>query len=98
MGTPAACSYATISYGHHENSIILPTYGSQLLYYKRYIDDIFGIWIPPERDPIGTWNRFKSDLNNWGALEWLIEEPSHATTFLDLNIKIDNKSITFSTF
>jgi hypothetical protein len=48
MGTPAACSYATISYGHHENSIILPTYGSQLLYYKRYIDDIFGIWIPPE--------------------------------------------------
>jgi hypothetical protein len=25
MGTPATCSYATISYGQHENSLILPT-------------------------------------------------------------------------
>jgi hypothetical protein len=41
MGTPAACAYATISYGQHENDIILPRFVPQLLYYKRYIDDIF---------------------------------------------------------
>lgn len=35
MGTPAACAYATISYGQHENSVILPNYAQQLLYYKR---------------------------------------------------------------
>jgi len=30
MGTPAACACATISYGQHENSKILPVYKSQL--------------------------------------------------------------------
>jgi len=27
MGTPAACSYATITYGQHENSQIFPKFG-----------------------------------------------------------------------
>jgi hypothetical protein len=55
MGTPAACAYATISFGHHENSKILPTFQPQLLYFKRYIDDIFGIWIPPTKNRLATW-------------------------------------------
>jgi hypothetical protein len=54
MGTPTACSYATVSYGHHENSKVIPTYKKQLVYYKRYIDDIFGIWLPPPKDKIKT--------------------------------------------
>jgi hypothetical protein len=44
MGTPAACAYATISFGQYENQYLLPTFQPHLLYYKRYIDDIFGIW------------------------------------------------------
>jgi hypothetical protein len=47
MGTPTACSYATVSFGHYENSIILTEFNSNLIYYKRYIDDITGIWLPP---------------------------------------------------
>ncbi len=39
MGTPTACAYATILYGHHENSKILPRFSKYLLYYKRYIDE-----------------------------------------------------------
>jgi len=31
MGTPAACAYATITFGQHENSVILPNYRSQLI-------------------------------------------------------------------
>jgi hypothetical protein len=46
MGTPVACAYATVSYGQHENTEILPRFSSNLLYFKRYIDDIFGIWLP----------------------------------------------------
>jgi len=76
MGTPAACAYATVSYGHHENTKILPAFRSQLLYYKRYIDDIFGIWLPPLRDQAETWNSFKHELDNWGKLKWIVEEPS----------------------
>ncbi len=98
MGTPAACAYATISYGQHENSVILPNYAQQLLYYKRYIDDIFGIWLPPKHNHLTKWNEFKQHLNSWGSLEWAIEDPSRRTNFLDLDISIKGNFITTSTF
>ncbi len=98
MGTPAACAYATISYGQHENSVILPNYAQQLLYYKRYIDDIFGIWLPPKHNHLTKWNEFKQHLNSWGSLEWTIEGPSRRTNFLDLDISIKDNVITTSTF
>lgn len=47
MGTPAACAYATITYGHFENTVILTEFRPQILFYRRYIDDIFGLWVPP---------------------------------------------------
>jgi hypothetical protein len=69
MGTPAACTYATISYGQRKNSNTLPKFQLQLLYYKKYIEDIFGIWLLPRSNQLTTWNAFKSELNNWGKLE-----------------------------
>jgi len=98
MGTPVACAYATRSYGQHENSYILPNFGAQLLYYRRFIDDVFGIWIPPETNPEGKWKEFTEALNNWGGLEWVTEKPTKATVFLDLNIKILQSKIHTSTF
>jgi len=98
MGTPAACAYATISYGQHENSVILQKYSNNLLYFKRYIDDIFGIWLPPPTQKQATWESFKQDLNNWGTLSWVIENPSSETNFLDLNIKIIDSKIVTATF
>ena len=49
MGTPVACTYAMLSFGHHENVEILPTFQPNLIYYRRYIDDILGIWVPPAK-------------------------------------------------
>jgi hypothetical protein len=98
MGTPVACSYATVTYGQHENSNILTEFQPQLLYYRRYIDDFFGIWLPPPVNNNDTWNRFKTTLNNWGTLEWIIDTPSLQTIFLDLNISLKNSTITTSTF
>ena len=98
MGTPAACSYATISFGHYENEHILTEFNSNLLYYKIYIDDVIGVWIPSRKDNYQTWNSFKSKLNNWGALKWVIEEPSLHTHFLDLKISITGSSFKISTF
>jgi hypothetical protein len=94
MGTSSACAYATLTYGHHENTSIIPIFHNQLLYYCRYIDDVLGIWIPQEESPGLTWTDFKNKLNNWGVLKWTIEEPSTHTTFLDLNIDINGSSIT----
>ncbi len=39
MGTLVTCSYATIIIGHHENTNILTTFQSNLLYYRRYINN-----------------------------------------------------------
>ena len=97
MGTPVACAYATITYGHFENTVILPNYSANLLFYHRYINNIFGIWLPSQNNTI-TWSKFKADLNKWDKLEWSIEEPSKETHFLDLNISIRESAINFSTY
>jgi hypothetical protein len=47
MGTPVACAYATITFGQFENSVILSDFRCHLLFYKCFIDDIIGIWLPP---------------------------------------------------
>jgi hypothetical protein len=95
MGTPAAPLYATITYGVHENTRILPNFRNHLFYYKRFIDDIIGIWLP---SPDQTWKDFKDTLNGFGALSWNIEEPSDHTTFLDLEIRIQDQRLTFKTY
>jgi len=98
MGMPAACAYATILFGNQENNKILPMFKSQLIYYKHCIDDIFGILIPPNKNKIRTWNAFKEELNNWGHLVWVIEDPSLKTTFLDLNFQLNGSTVITSTF
>jgi hypothetical protein len=97
MGTPVACSYATVAYGQHENKSILMTFSPYLLYYQRYIDDIFGIWLPPITENDDAWERFKRELNNWGTLEWITENPSKQTTFLDLHLHLRGTTIITNT-
>jgi hypothetical protein len=98
MGTPVACNCATVTYGHFENTVVIPRFKSNLYYYKNYIDDIFGIWIPPPTNQLTTWTNFKNTLNQWGLLEWLTEEPSKQTNFLDLTIHPQQNKITTSTY
>jgi hypothetical protein len=98
MGTPVACSYATTSYGNHENLHILPNFTANLHYYKRYIDDVFGIWLPCQ-DNDSIWQQFKATMNNFGTLKWVIADPSTSVNFLDLTISITPKNkLEFSTF
>jgi len=100
MGTPAASAYATVTFGHFENSVLLHEFKNELLYYKRYIDDIIAIWLPPNtlESESHTWANFKNKLNSWGSLNWKIEEPSKKTTFLDLEIQLQNNRVHFKTY
>ena len=45
QGTPRAPPYATIYYGIHEKNF-LPKHIKHVIFYKQFIDDVFGIWIP----------------------------------------------------
>jgi hypothetical protein len=98
MGTPAACSYATLSFGQYENTTLLPAFKDNIIFYCRYIDDIFGIWLPSTTNNKTTWANFKQMLNGWGNLQWYLEDPSKKINFLDLNIEIKHSNLHFSTF
>ena len=68
MGMPTICAYATISFSLHERLILLPNFQHNLLYYKRYIDDIFAIWVDlPTHE--NQWSRFNDILNDFGTLK-----------------------------
>ena len=91
MGTSAACMYATLYYAYHERTVLIPKYGQNLHYFKRFIDDIFGIWIPIPGGP--SWEDFLVDLDAFGLLRWTANPPSDRAIFLDLDISINTNNI-----
>ena len=91
MGTPPAPPYATIFFALHENNI-LPRWSQQIPFYKRFIDDVFGIWLTHE-DPVqdqSLWDEFCADMDRWHGLRWECERPSRSVNFMDLTITIKN--------
>lgn len=89
MGTPPAPPYATLYFYLHERNVIKNFPSCR--FYTRYIDDVFGIWIPPdsstpESDP--EWNELRSQFDMFGDLRWDFNLPSKSITFLDLTITI----------
>jgi len=98
MGTPVACTYAMLTFGHYENVEILPKFQPNLIYYRRYIDDILGIWVPPSNVDNDSFERFKAKLNSWGSLKWVVQNPTKRIQFLDLDLLLDNSRITMETY
>jgi hypothetical protein len=98
MRTSVACVYATIYYLYHEETTLIPRYGPSLRYYRRFIDNILAIWIPPLDNPDISWAAFKADLS-FGLLRWTTEDPSPSLNFLDLTISLNpDHSLTTRTF
>ena len=93
MGTPPACNYANLFFACHEYKTV-PKYKSNLLTYKRYIDDIFGIWIPTgtTTEDDCRWAQFQSSITGFHGLEWIFSNRVTSVNYLDLTISIrDNK-------
>ena len=97
MGTLAAVMWATIYCAYHEVFTLIPKHGHNLLYFKCYIDDVFGIWTG---NLTTDWEAFLEDVNNFGILKWDIIEtkPSALVIFLDTNLSIENGKIISRTF
>jgi hypothetical protein len=88
MGTPPAPMYATLYFAIHEAEVI-PTY-DELAYYRRYIDDGFGMWVPDpthssQEDNI-QWTKFKSNYCDYGNLSWVFSERTQESTYLDVTV------------
>jgi hypothetical protein len=97
MGVSPSCCYAMIYVALHEEDL-MHRY-PELLFFKRYIDDIFAIWIPLHSDDTARWLQFQTDLNNFGKLKWEVSARTRSTNFLDINITInDNGNIETSLY
>ena len=91
--------YATIYYGLHESNF-LPKQRPQVILYKRFIDDVFGIWLPhpdPQKNE-RLWNEFTKTMNNYPGLTWEFNPPSDTVDFMDLTITLKNGKISTSLF
>ena len=96
MGTPFALTVANAFMYQHEKDIV-EHYSSYLALYRRFIDDIFAIWVGPK----DTLLEFLEALNSKTdriKLTYCISESS--TSFLDLFLYRDTSSnvLQFSTF
>jgi hypothetical protein len=94
MGTPPAPMYATIYFAIHEATIISEFPEISTLY-KRYIDDVLGVWIPdPTQNDNQRWLEFQERMNTFGKLRWEFSTRSREAVFLDLTISIgDNQKL-----
>lgn len=97
MGTSAAVMWATLYFAYHEVRNLIPKHGHNLFYFKRFIDDMFGIWTGNANT---DWLSFCNDVNNFGKLTWDILEQELSTTvnFLDLTLSIQGHKIVSRTY
>ena len=77
MGTSAAVMWATLYYAYHEVHTLIPRHGQHLFYFKRFIDDMFGVWIG---NSTNNWLDFCNDVNNFGVLTWDIAKHRPSNT------------------
>ncbi len=93
MGTSSAVLYATLYFGYHEQTSIIPKFKAMLLYLRRFIDDMFGIWCGMTEE----FERFKQALS-FKNLCWTTSGLQDSIDFLDLNISIENGRIVTRTY
>ena len=93
MGTPCACTYATLFFAYYKRkSLNIPRFNKNLLMYVRFIDAIFGIWQETEENPT-NFETYKTLLNAQCKLEWVTKEPKNIADFLDLTLTIRNGNV-----
>lgn len=99
MGTSLACMYATLYFTYHEEQVLCnPEHEHGILFYVRFIDDVFLI----QKQYPGSHARLEHAFNNFGQpgkrLKWTTDGPKTSVTFLDLNLKLVDGRVTWSTF
>lgn len=94
MGTPPAPPWATLYYALHENDF-LPRFEENLPLYRRFIDDVFGIWqVTDHATNDTTWNSFKCTMNHEAyQLKWIVSDLDMKVDFMDLTISIKGERI-----
>eukprot|EP00956_Cyclotella_meneghiniana_P011148 scaffold15612_cov57-Cyclotella_meneghiniana.AAC.4 len=88
MGAPPAPrSWPTITFGIHEEELIMPKWAEQMPFYLRFIDDGIGIWLVDEDPSVfeEQFKQFQQDMHGWYGP---FTKPSTSIDFMDLTITI----------
>jgi hypothetical protein len=99
MGISPAPPWATIYYALHENEFV-PRWDKNLFFYKRFIDDVLGIWLchPDPEENARLFTSFQEDMNKWEGLIWDFTPLSTTCNFMDLKLSIQGDRIVTSVF
>ena len=74
----------------HEEKF-LPKYSQCVVYYRRFIDDVIGIWCPNQNSQADDteWTSFINTMNVFPGLTWEFSEQSNSVDFMDMTITIN---------
>ena len=100
MGTPPACMWATLYFSVHEDDLLNDQiYSKYLLFYRRYIDDGFGIWNwTGTQECVEAWEDFQEEMDSFGRLRWEFSALSKSVTMLDTTLSIVNGRVESTLF
>ena len=99
MGKAPSPPYAMIYFGLHKTKF-LPQHRKPVIFYKQFIDNVLGIWLPHPNPKINAhlWEEFTTSMNNYHGLAWKFNAPTDKVDLMDLTISIKNSQISTSTF
>ncbi len=94
MGMSPAPTIANLYVTIYDLNHIIPLLDKYLMFYKRFIDDGFVIWLHNLDPAIDAkkWNDFKT-LNNVMGLRWMFKSPRKKLIFMDMTIQVEGKKI-----
>jgi hypothetical protein len=75
-------------WGYIKRKYIIPKWQQYLLFFRRFIDDKFGVWLGSSDD----FKNFITDMNTYCQLSWETTSLSKSTTCLDLTISISQEN------
>jgi hypothetical protein len=85
-GVSPSCVYATIYFAQFEEDIVKKY--PEIVFYRRYIDDVLIIWVPKGINDTDRWTAFQIEFNSFGKLRWEFSKRLQEINFLDLQITI----------
>ena len=94
MGMSPAPTIANLYVAIYELEFIIPLLEKYLMFYKRFIDDGFAVWLhnPDPTIDAENWNNFKALINAMG-LSWTFKSPRKKLVFMDMTIQIEGGKI-----
>ena len=94
MGMSPAPTIANLYVAIYELEFIIPLLEKYLMFYKRFIDDGFAVWLhnPDPTIDAENWNNFKALINAMG-LNWTFKSPRKKLVFMDMTIQIEGGKI-----